>query len=152
MSRFGNSKPLINQPKGDVDMAFISHNAHSSITAAISMQTPSLIIQHSEPSFGFQCTPNKKHWTKSISQDYNLRHFLAFRVINRLFSLPYVTRANGTVRRWKLRRLSVVRLYEKCLTEWKDGWWRDWSEIRQWAEVSPEMEHSGCHLTELPAG
>ncbi len=79
----------VNQPKGGVDMTFMWNNPHSCMTAAICMQSPSLITQHSEPSFWLPLLPQWKRQDKSISQDYNLRHFLACRVINRLifFSL-----------------------------------------------------------------
>lgn len=45
---FGSNNP-VNQPKEDVDLAFISQSTHSCVTIGICMQTPPLTSQHSEP-------------------------------------------------------------------------------------------------------
>lgn len=125
----------VNQPKGGVDMTFVWYNPHTTLSAAILHANP---ISALRMLFWVPLPPQWKRQDKSISQRYNLRHFLACRVINRLiFPLSYVTWENETVRRWKVRALSTAGLYKKCLTEWKDGWRRDRSEISQWAELSP---------------
>lgn len=126
----------VNQPKGGVEMKSVWHKPHSCIAVAIT--NPITHQTALRTLLWLPLPPQWKRQDKSISQDYNLRHFLACGVINRLFfpSLSYVTWENETVRRLKVRPLSTAGLYEKCLTEWKDGWRWDWSEISQWAELS----------------
>lgn len=74
----------VNQPEAGIKVMFTCRNPHSCFTAAILMQTPSVIMQHSDqsPRFHFRLIKKEDEWFHRI---IIWKPFLACVVINRQF-------------------------------------------------------------------